>query len=55
MKARDMDDAQRADMYRRQLGGMTANHAKRKKRIEQLEAENKRLRARIAELEGGAR
>ena len=48
---KQMTDAERADMYRRQLGGMTANHAKRKKRIAELEAENRRLRARIAELE----
>lgn len=38
---------ERADMYRRQLGGMTAAHSKRKKELEEAKAE-------IAELKGWA-
>lgn len=38
-------DAERAEMYRRQLGGMTAAHARLKRRVRELEAEVAELRA----------
>lgn len=43
---RERDEArERADMYRRQLGGMNAAHARRKKEVERLRDENATLRS----------
>lgn len=42
--------AERADMYRRQLGGMNAAHSRRKKELERVKAENAELRRLVLDM-----
>lgn len=53
----DLDEAIKlADMYRRQLGGMTKSRNALKQRVKELENENERLRMLLAgRYDGGAR